>query len=209
VDDDKVWRRFKPFREVNAAKERFLSLDECQRLINAADRETGFRDLVRAALYTGMRYGELCRLTVGDFADGKLAVRKSKSGKPRYVRLGKEGTNFFSRLVTGRSPKEPMFMHYRLGRAWKKSDQNRPMREAVSGALLEPLSFHALRHTYASLAIMNGASLLIVSRNLGHTDTRMVEKHYGHLAASYEDEMIRNAETKFGIGDKTTVVPLR
>ena len=29
---------------------------------------------------------------------------------------------------------------------------------------------------------MNGVPLLVVARNLGHSDTRMVEKHYGHLA---------------------------
>jgi hypothetical protein len=27
--------------------------------------------------------------------------------------------------------------------------------------------------------------LLVVSKDLGHTDTRMVEKHYGHLAPNY------------------------
>jgi hypothetical protein len=43
-------------------------------------------------------------------------------------------------------------------------------------------SFHALRHTWASLAVMGGVPLLVVAKNLGHVDTRMVEKHYGHLA---------------------------
>jgi hypothetical protein len=31
-------------------------------------------------------------------------------------------------------------------------------------------------------AAMAGVPLLVVAKNLGHADTRMVEKHYGHLA---------------------------
>jgi hypothetical protein len=46
---------------------------------------------------------------------------------------------------------------------------------------------------------MNGAPLMVVARNLGHTDTRMVEKHYGHLAPSYVAEQIRAAAPRFGI----------
>ena len=32
---------------------------------------------------------------------------------------------------------------------------------------------------------MNGVPLMVVAKNLGHADTRMVEKHYGHLAPSF------------------------
>ena len=37
---------------------------------------------------------------------------------------------------------------------------------------------------------MAGVPLLVVGRNLGHADTRMVELHYGHLAPSYVTEAI-------------------
>jgi integrase len=57
----------------------------------------------------------------------------------------------------------------------------------------------SLRHTYASLAVMNGAPLLVVAKNLDHSDTRMVERHYGHLAPSYMAEAIRMAAPRFGI----------
>lgn len=37
------------------------------------------------------------------------------------------------------------------------------------------ITFHGLRHTWASLAVMNGVPLLVVAKDLGHRDTRMVE----------------------------------
>jgi len=38
----------------------------------------------------------------------------------------------------------------------------------------------------------------VVAKNLGHSDTRMVEKHYGHLSATYVAEAIRAAAPRFG-----------
>jgi integrase len=69
------------------------------------------------------------------------------------------------------------------------------------------VSFHTLRHTYASLMVMDAVLLMVVARNLGHADTRMVEKHYGHLAPSYVRAAIRAAKP-LGIGDAGKVVPI-
>jgi integrase len=85
------------------------------------------------------------------------------------------------------------------GSMWRKSHQLRPMNEACRrGKIDPPINFHALRHTWASLAAMNGVPLLIVAKNLGHSDTRMVEKHYGHLAPSYIADAIRAGAPRFG-----------
>ena len=53
------------------------------------------------------------------------------------------------------------------------------------------------RHTWASLTIMAGAPLMVVAINLGHRDTRMVEKHYGRLAPSYIADAIRSGAPRF------------
>jgi hypothetical protein len=51
--------------------------------------------------------------------------------------------------------------------------------------------------------------LLVVAKNLGHSDTRMVEKHYGHLAPSYIADAIRAGAPRFGIEMDTRVAPIR
>ena len=79
------------------------------------------------------------------------------------------------------------------GRGWKKSEQARPLAEACRMAKINPaVSFHILRHTYASHLAMNNTPLAVIARQLGHSDTRMVERHYAHLATSYVDDMIRS-----------------
>ena len=202
-------RRLKPFEKVEVARVHYLSVAQAQRLLNAADAD--FRPLVRAALETGCRYGELARLEVQDFNPdaGTVAIRETKSGKPRHVILTPEGADFFRQHCAGRTGGALMFRHADDA-PWRKSEQSRPMAAACARARLTPaVSFHALRHTWASLAAMAGVPLLIVARNLGHTDTRMVEKHYGHLTQSFITEAIHASAPRFGGKVSKRVVPLR
>ena len=74
---------------------------------------------------------------------------------------------------------------------WMKDDAQSPMRNAYTAAGLEPLTFHELRHTYASALIYRGVPLVFVAQQLGHADTRMVEEHYGHLCESAKRDAIR------------------
>ena len=67
------------------------------------------------------------------------------------------------------------------------------------------ITFHGLRHTYASHAIMNGVPLMVVAQNLGHADTRMCERHYGHLAKSFVADAIRAGAPRFGLIVSTKV----
>jgi integrase len=196
---DTGWRRVAPFREADAARIRYLDRPECHRLMNACPDP--LRLLVRGALLTGARYGELARMRVIDFHrdSGTLLVRQSKTGKVRRVELTAEGLDFFRQITDGRADNQFLFQRY--GKPWGKSHQQRPLVEACRAAKVAPsASFHTLRHTYASLMVMDGVPLIVVARNLGHADTRMVDEHYGHLAGSYVREAIRSARA-IGIAD--------
>jgi integrase len=209
VTNRDAWgRKLKPFHNVDVARVRYLTVAEAQRLLNTCDRE--FRPLVRAALETGCRYDELARREVADFNPdaSTIAIRRSKSGKPRHVVLTEEGAAFFTGVCVGHDGRDLMFRRAD-GKPWTKSDQARPMREAVKRAkITPPISFHGLRHTWASHAVMNGVPLLVVAKNLGHSDTRMVEKHYGHLAPSYIADAIRAGAPRFGGKAAAGVVPM-
>jgi integrase len=190
---DEAWRRTKPFREADAAKVRYLSHAECKRLVNSCD--PAFRPMMQAALLTGCRYGELAALHCHDFdaTAGTVSIRVSKSGKPRHVVLASEGIRLFEQVTNGKLGGELIFVRPDK-KAWGKSHQFRYLREACAIAKIEPaVSFHILRHSYASHLIQAGAPLPIIAANLGHADTRMTERHYAHLSKSYVAEVIRAA----------------
>jgi integrase len=202
------WRRVKPFPKTNAARVRFLSVAEAQRLVNACDPK--FRPMVEAALASGCRYGELCRLQVSDFNvdNGSVHVRQSKSGKDRHVILTSEGIALFTELTAGK-PGDELILRHGSGSAWDVGYQQRPMREAVARAKINPrVSFHTLRHTYASLCVMAGVPLMVVAKALGHSDLQMVSRHYAHLSESFESEAIRKGAPQFGF-TRANVAPLR
>ena len=198
VSSNDAWgRRVKPFPGVDAARVRYLSIVDAKGLIDASDPE--FRPLLRAGLETGARYGELTRLTVADFIPeaGSLHIRRSKSGAERHIVLTEEGSRFFRELTAGRSGNELIFVRA-AGGPWKASQQNRPMREASLHAKITPaVSFHVLRHTYASHCVMNSVPLVVLAQNLGHVDVSMIQKHYGHLARTYIVDAIRAGAPRY------------
>lgn len=201
VASKSAWESVRPFRAVDAARVRFLDDDEAVRLTRACSDE--FRPMVQAALLTGARYGELCRLRVADIANGSIQVRMSKGGKPRHIFLTTEGTQLFQDATLGKSPDAWVFSKS-SGAPWGASHQARPFRDAVKRAGLGSLSFHELRHTYASRLIMRGVPLAVVAEQLGHADTRMVSKHYGHLAPSFVADSIRAAWGTLGVFEPST-----
>jgi integrase len=209
IDSDIAWRKVKPFKKVDAARIRYLTIAEAKRLINASNTE--FRPLVQAALKTGCRYSELCRLEVRDFNSdaGTLSIRQSKTGNARHVVLTAEGAQFFGLLTAGRKGHE-LILRRLNGVAWGDTHQQRPMLEACKAAkITPPVNLHALRHTWASHSIMNGMPLMVVARNLGHVDTRMVEKHYGHLAPSFVTDAVRKSAPKFGLAELSNITSIR
>jgi len=74
------------FLRENNARTRYLSLEECQRLI-ASCIAPHIRALVTVALHSGMRLGEILDLHWYDldFASGFILVRDSKNGESRHV----------------------------------------------------------------------------------------------------------------------------
>lgn len=199
VPSDEAWRKVKPFPNVDAPRIRFLSAQSARTLVNACDPD--FRPLVQAALLTGCRYGELTRLEVGDYNTdaGVIHLRHTKNGKPRFVPLNDEGKILFDRLAAGRTQGDIMFRHAD-GTAWGHSHQIRRMVDACQRANIQPrVTFHDLRNTYGALLAMQGVSMKVIAELLGHSDTRITEKHYAHLQDSYVAETLRKHLPNFGV----------
>ncbi len=66
-----------------------------------------------------------------------------------------------------------------------------------------------LRHTYASGLVNAGLPMAYVASQLGHSDTRITEKHYGHLAPNAMAEAVRRLTPTLGIGSLGSVQNLK
>lgn len=55
---------------------------------------------------------------------------------------------------------------------------------------------------------MKGVPFAVIAAQLGHADTRMVEKHYGHLAPNYIADTVRAAFGSIGFPTIDNVIPI-
>jgi integrase len=238
VPSDAAWRKVKRFKGVDGARLRYLTVVEAKRLINACNPDFRLlvqAGLQSGARYGQL--AQLVVSDFNPDA-GTLRMRTRKGDgteKVYHATLTDEGVRFFKQVCAGRTGSELIFRNGgRLQRAleherkqlggagqaankttvadrgdWRESEQLRPMIEACEQAkITPPIGFHGLRHTWASHAVMNGVPLLVVAKNLGHSDTRMVEKHYGHLAPSFVVDAIRKGAPRFGFKPERRVIAL-
>lgn len=176
VRSDKPWRTLPLFPKVNTARLLFLTDEQVRRLLVKADG--AFHNLVKAAVLTGARYGELRTATVADLDTGRGTLHLNGKTGPRDAFLSAAGLAFFTNMAHGKLPAAPLLLSPRGGH-WQKSEQWLPMRKGVRAARLpQDAVFYSLRHYHISKAVKAGVSLLAIARNTG-TSVAMIEKHYG------------------------------
>ena len=207
VASDVAWRRVAPFQKVDAAKIRYLTDDEAVRLVNACPAD--LRALVSAALMTGCRYGELAALVAGDF-DPDAAVLHVRDGKAgaRTVFLTADGARFFQQMTVGKTRTAPILTR-EDGTTWGKSYAIRPLKAACAAAQISPsVSFHILRHSFASRLAMKGVAMSVIAAALGNKEA-ICAKHYAHLSPSYIADTIRTHAGGLDIVPTDQVAPIR
>ena len=164
--------------------------------------------IVSLALATGMRRGELLGLQWGDvdLDAGTLRVERSleetKAGlrfKPPKTKRGRRNITLPPdavamlrahkvkqlelRLVLGLGKIEPSTLVFSdvEGEPLKPHTVSRAWQRVVVAKGLPHVSFHALRHTHASMLIRKGVDILTISRRLGHSAAAITLDVYGHL----------------------------
>jgi len=153
------WGKPRTFTGVDVARVRFLSIDESSRLVDACEGK--FKALVQAGLFTGAREGELGRLTARDLEGDRLWIAPGKTGKGRWVVLQDDAVSWFSAFCKGMGLDDVLFP------GWGSSATvMRHMDAACTTANIERLTFHELRHTYASMLINRGVPPVFVAAQL-------------------------------------------
>jgi integrase len=189
------WIKTNPVAGIRCKKEprgrvRWLSETEREGLLKACD-ESAWSDLgllVRLALSTGARQGELLALTWADLdLKRKMAhIGDSKSGEPRTLPLVKP----VLKVLTDRARPIAGGLLFQTPKDKGRAIAFRPHWEAaVKAAELENFRFHDLRHSAASYLAMSGASLLEIADVLGHKSLAMV-KRYSHLSTSHKQKLV-------------------
>ena len=175
-------------RNRRRGRERFLSVAEVRRLGEVLARHEADQPqavtIIRLLLLTGCRKGEIVTLKWRYYREGRLFLPDSKSG-PRTVWLSSAAREILDGLprksvwVFPSARKEGCPAAEMVGQVWRRLRVE---------AGLSDVRLHDLRHTYASIAMAQGETVLTIGRLLGHRDPETTLK-YTHLA----DSTVRDA----------------
>ena len=170
-------------------RERFLSTAEFRRLGEVLARHeadhTQAVAIIRLLLLTGCRKGEVITLKWRFYREGKLFLPDSKTG-PRTVWLSSA-----AREILDRVPRKSVwvFPSARTNGCLTAATIGWVWRRVRAEAGLSDVRLHDLRHSYASIALAQGETVLTIGRLLGHCDPETTLK-YIHLADSTVREAV-------------------
>lgn len=167
----------------NPARERFLSREEINRLVEALDASPSraAADALKFLIYTGLRKTEALELEFSrvNREDGTVFLAHTKNGKPRTVVLNTPARELIERRWAAREDDHPYVFPGRLQGQHVVNPQ-KVFEEACAAAKIEGVVIHSLRHTFASLAVNSGVSLYEVSKLLGHSTTQTTTRYAHH-----------------------------
>jgi integrase/recombinase XerC len=184
----------------------FLAKAEAMRLLDGASRispveEARDQALLEALYGAGLRISEACNLDVGDVtADGagaRVNVRQGKGRKDRIVPLGSTAWQAIERYVPlraallGEHPQEPHALFLtRRGRRLGTREARRRLALREQQTSVKRVSPHALRHSFATHLLGEGADLRSIQEMLGHASLRTTQRYaqvdIDHLMAVYD-----------------------
>lgn len=167
-----------------------MSDEEVLRLLDAA---SALRDraLLETAYATGMRLGEVTRLLLADIDSQRMSIRvdQGKGRKDRYVMLSQsllETLRAYWReskprmfLFPGKGGKKPLC----VSAAQKAFDKTRDR-----SGIKKQVSFHTLRHSFATHLLEDGVNVRNIQALLGHRSLHTTER-YTHVTENYLHQM--------------------
>ncbi len=170
---DSPARGVKRFRVQNR-RTRILSADEQRRLLEACEKQPKLQALLKLALITGARIGELLTLAWEDCQDGYLTFWQTKNGKVRRIPV----TEAIAALLASRPRIHPwVFTNAKTGKPY--TTIRKVFERALERANITSgdVTVHTLRHTALSRMIEHGLDDFTVMSISGHSSTRMLERY--------------------------------
>ena len=172
--------------------------EETQHILECMKAEPlRWRVFVALLIETGIRRGECCALrwenidlkentiqicgSLSYTAQSGVFLDTPKNAKVRTVYITDSMSALLKRFKREQKILSPwVFCNEKTGKVMNPQTPTRHLKEIAQRYGFEHFHPHKLRHTFASIAITNGADVVSVSEILGHADTSITLRIYSH-----------------------------
>jgi len=199
ITEDCPTKKIKLDRFDNKRARYFTHEEADQFLDELKNRNHSLWEMALVSLHCGLRFGEIANLRRGDIDTRRkiIGIRDSKGGFSRHGRMTEEVKEMFMGMDQG--AREDLIFPTSNGK--RLSDPSKVFKEVIlemgfnAGVTdrRQRLSFHSLRHTYASWLVDRGVGLYDVQKLLGHRSSALTER-YSHLSDSRLTEDVKSFE---------------
>ena len=179
-----------------------LNDSELDKLMQALNDDKEWGDFFYLELTTGLRRGEICGLKWGNFDEeqNKLYIRISIYRDNGELKEGKPKTNEGERCIILPKATADMLKQRRRISKWIFPNLTTPELPIAPEAAyrkaklmlkclnLPNISFHDLRHTFATHAIASGVDAKTLSTILGHTNPSFTLDTYTHVTTDMQQK---------------------
>lgn len=197
--------------KVEAREVVVVPVEDVEKIATAAG---DYGDVIRFLAMTGLRWGEMAGLQVGDvnFTRRRIHVQRQitdnggrllhglpKHGKKRLVPMVEQVAVILLRRCEGRENTDLVFT---TGRGTPLRNQNARrdwFDQAVKVAGYPGLTPHELRHSFASTAISSGASIKALQQALGHASAGFTLSIYSHMFPDDFDSFVNGMSQRFSL----------
>ena len=186
--------------KLNNRRERFLTKDEAVILLKAIEQTSPqLKNMALLSLYTGLRAGEIFNLRWShiDLKLGLITVSDSKSGHSRKAFMTESVKVMFKSFEKGK-PNEFVFQDRygeqirEISKTFSRVMKKLKWNEGITDRR-QKVTFHSLRHTFASWLAIQGTHILHIKELMGHQSLAMTER-YSHLIPDVKREAVEKLE---------------
>ncbi|ABW68757.1 tyrosine-type recombinase/integrase [Desulfosudis oleivorans] len=166
-------------------KMRYLSIDEAEKLFDAlAAKSHNLHDMALLSLHSGLRFGEIAKLTWScvNWKAGTLAILDAKTGS-RTAYLTTRAKAMLKNREEG-APNELIFQKRsgldgsiaRASKTFSRVVKELGLNQGITDRK-QKVTFHTLRHSYATHLYESTHDLYLTQKSLGHTTSTMTQRY--------------------------------
>lgn len=187
-----ITRGVKSLKDTTIHKRNYIPVEQCQELLNSC-KNLREKFILSLALTTGVRINEIVNIRLEDIKvkNDKICIYvlgKGRDYKQDYVLLNGSVYEMMKQYIKEYNITDYLFVSMSNNNGNNKMTTN-SMRRIVNkifervGIKNDKITYHSIRHSFATISILNGASTREVSQALRHTSTNVTERYLHDLEA--------------------------